>query len=146
MSEQPELTEKKRKVPRTAFKPGQSGNPKGKPPGLTLHGALRSMVKEHWEPIVRSLIEKAEQGDTQAASLLLTRVCPTLRPIQEPVRVNVTGETLTEKAASILDAVTKGELSPSDGKMLLDGLGAICKIQEVDELVKRIEALEAKQS
>jgi hypothetical protein len=104
------------------------------------------MVKPHWEPIVKALIEKAEQGDTQAASLLLTRVSPTLRPIQEPVRVNVTGETLTEKAASILDAVTKGELSPSDGKMLLDGLGAVCKIQEVDELVKRIEALEAKQS
>jgi hypothetical protein len=104
------------------------------------------MVKEHWEPIVRALIEKAEQGDTQAASLLLTRVSPTLRPIQDPIRVNVTGETVTEKAASILDAVTKGELSPSDGKMLLDGLGAICKIQEVDELVKRIEALEAKQS
>jgi hypothetical protein len=146
MSEQTETTQKKRKAPPAAWKPGESGNPNGRPPGSTLHGALRSMVKEHWEPIVRALIEKAEQGDTQAASLLLTRVSPTLRPIQEPVRVNVTGETLTEKAASILDAVTKGELSPSDGKMLLDGLGAICKIQEVDELVKRIEALEAKQS
>lgn len=128
-----------------AFKKGQSGNPKGRPPGTTLAGKLRAAVGAEWDAIIGALIEKAKEGDTQAAQLLLTRVAPAVKPVQEPIKVDVTGETLTEKAASILDAATTGKLSPSDAKMLLDGLGAVVKIQEFDEIVKRIEKLEERQ-
>jgi hypothetical protein len=129
-----------------AFKKGQSGNPKGRAPGTTLAGKLRAAVGKDFDAIVKAVIDQAKAGDMTAASLLLARVVPAVRPIQEPVKIVMAGETLTEKAASILDAVTRGELSPSDGKLLLDGLAGVAKITEIDELNKRVEALEARQN
>lgn len=130
----------------TRWQPGQSGNPNGKPRGLTLAGKLREAVGKDFNDIAAAVIKAAKGGDMQAASLLLSRTCPPVRPIQEPIHLDMPGQTLTEKAGAILDAVSRGELAPMDGKALLDGLGQLAKITEIDELTRRIEALEAKQT
>ena len=122
--------------------PGQSGNIKGRPPGKTLSGKLRQSIEKDFDLIVGPVIESAKAGDIQAASLLLSRVCPALKPIQEAYKIGLPGETLTEKAAAILDAVADGKMSIADAKALLDGLASISKITEIDELTRRIEALE----
>jgi hypothetical protein len=121
---------------------GQSGNPGGRPPGNALAGRLRDAIAADWDDIVQAVVNQAKAGDMQAISILVNRVSPTLKPIQEPVKVEMPGETLTEKAGAILDAVSRGELSPSDAKLVLDGLAGVAKITEIDELTKRIEALE----
>jgi hypothetical protein len=129
-----------------AFTKGQSGNPKGRPPGTTLAGKLRAAVGKDFDAIVKAVIDQAKAGDMSAASLLLSRVVPAVKPVQEPIPVKLEGETLTEKAGAILDAVSRGKLSPADAKLLLDGLAGVAKITEIDELTKRIEALEARQN
>jgi hypothetical protein len=129
----------------TPWTPGQSGNPKGRPPGTTLAGRLREAVDEEFDAIVKTIMDAAKAGDMQAASLLLARVVPAMKPIQGPIKVNMPGETLTEKAGAILDAVSRGELSSADAKQLLDGLGQVARITEIDELERRLAALEAKQ-
>ena len=126
----------------TKFQAGQSGNPKGRPCGTSLNEKLRKAVSKDFDAIVAALIGQAKNGDVQAANVLLTRTCPTLRPTQEPIKVDMDGDTLTDKAGAILDAVGRAELSPGDAKQLLDGLAAVAKIAEVDDLTKRIEALE----
>lgn len=126
------------------FTPGASGNPRGRKPGTTLGGKLRAAVGQDFDEIVQAVIKAAKAGDMSAASLLLARVAPAVKPVQEPVAVSLAGETLTEKAGAILDAVSRGELPISDAKQLLDGIGAVAKITEIDELVRRVEALEKK--
>lgn len=95
-----------------------------------------------FDAILEAVITAAKGGDLQAASLLLARVAPPLKPVQDPVRVALPDGTLTEKAAAILDRVAAGDLSPSDAKLLLDGLGQVARITEIDDLTRRVEALE----
>ncbi|MGZ8217872.1 DUF5681 domain-containing protein [Methylomagnum sp.] len=125
-----------------AFEKGKSGNPKGRPPGSSLSGKLREAVGKEFDALLAAVINAAKAGDMSAASLLLARVVPAVKPIQEPIRLDIPGDTLTEKAGAMLDAVARGDLAPMDAKALLDGLGAVAKITEVDELKRRIEALE----
>lgn len=56
------------------FKPGQSGNPKGRPPkGYSITEAFKSMLAAEPEVkarIVQSIKEKAEKGDVTAMKMI----------------------------------------------------------------------------
>ena len=54
----------------------------------------------------------------------------------------LTGSTLSEQGKSVLAAVAAGDLAPSQGVSLLTSLGTIAKLEEADDLKRRIEALE----
>ena len=60
------------------FKPGQSGNPKGRPQGsrnkVTL--AMQELLNGEAEAITRVCIDKAKQGDGPALRLCMERLCP----------------------------------------------------------------------
>lgn len=84
------------------FKAGQSGNPRGKPPG-TKHAStrLRDAISADLHAIVAALVEKAKDGDTSAAALLLSRTLPPLRPQSELPDVDLPGNTLIERAEAV---------------------------------------------
>ena len=72
------MTEKRKGRP---WKPGQSGNPAGRPRGVPdRRAAWRAELGEALPLILRRLIADALNGDTAAAALLLARVAPPLRP------------------------------------------------------------------
>lgn len=62
------------KAPRTAWKKGQSGNPKGRPPkGYSITEWFKQMLKSNpdvKEAIGKSITEKAVAGDTAAQKLI----------------------------------------------------------------------------
>jgi hypothetical protein len=125
------------------WKPGQSGNPSGRPPGSSEVGRLRAAISEHLPQIIAQLVEKARGGDTQAARLLLERVLPPVKAVEATVMLELAdGASLTEQGESIVRAVAGGLLAPGQAGALLTGLGSIARLKEVDELTKRLEALE----
>ncbi len=126
------------------WKPGQTGNPKGRPPGQSEIAKMRAALTGDVPAILAALVETAKTGDVQAARLVLERVLPPLRPTEEAVTLQLPGDgALTAKAAAVLDAAAAGVLAPGQASQLISALGAMAKISEIDELAARVSALEA---
>ena len=124
------------------FKPGQSGNPGGKAPGTKSRTTrLRESLTHRLPDILDRLVEQAKAGDIQAIKLLLDRVMPTLRPIDSPVRLPLGGD-LGTSGRAIVAAVGASQITPDQGGRLLQGLGALARLVEMDELARRVAALE----
>lgn len=128
------------------FRSGQSGNPKGKKPGTGKVAKLRKQIEKHVPAIIKRLAEAAIGGDVASARLLIERVIPPMKAAEESVSLVLPdGKTLTEQGRAVLSAVADGELAPGQGAALIASLGTFAKIEEADEMRRRIEALEAKQ-
>lgn len=54
-------------------------------------------------------------------------------------------QTLVDKAGAVLDAVAMGEVAPDIGAQLVQAVGVLSKVAEVQDLEKRLEALERTQ-
>ena len=132
------------KLKRGAWKPGQSGNPAGKPQGRGELQRLRAAISEHVPEIITQLVTAARAGDIQAARLILERVLPPVKAIEQPQAIDLPSGSLTEQGRAVLAAVARGELAPGQGAQLLAAIGTLGKVLEVDELTARIAALEAK--
>lgn len=132
-----------RKPPPQRWKPGQSGNPKGRPPGIPSWSAkVRAGIDV--QGIIDALGVKALQGNTRAAELLLDRALPALRPVAQAVELPGVAEApnLTARADRVVQLVAAGQISADIGTSLLGALGQFARIAELDELARRVEQLE----
>lgn len=121
---------------------GKSGNPSGRKPGIAHAAGLRAAIAKDIPDIIKGLTTAAKAGDVAAARLLLDRVLPALKPVEESVTVPLPGETLTDRGRAALDAIAGGQIALGQGAALLGAIGALAKLVETDELNRRIEALE----
>ena len=137
------MNEPKKKPGR--WKAGESGNPRGKTPGSGELQRLRAAIGEHVPEIIEQLVTAARGGDIQAARLILERVLPPVKAIEQAQVIEMPeGGTLTDQGRAVLSAVAAGELAPGQGAQLLAAIGTLGKIAELDELAARITALENK--
>lgn len=120
-----------------------SGNKAGRPKGIPdKRTALRRELEKHGSELLAVALEQALAGDPAALRLCLERIMPPVKANAEPVTFDLSGDTITEKAHSILDAVADGEIDPITGKALIEALGTLCRITEIDQLQQRLEQLE----
>lgn len=91
------------------FQPGQSGNPRGRPPGNS-HRAVRQAIAEALPEVVEALITAAKAGSVPAAKVLLERVIPPLKPEGSLVDLGAPGE-LSGRVRAIVDAMLSGAVS-----------------------------------
>lgn len=130
----------------TRFKPGQSGNPSGKPKGslnrVTL--AIQSLLDGEGEELTRKAIELAKDGDLTALRLCLERICPPRksRPISIDLPESKTAEGVSLAQAAVVQAVGNGEITPDEGKTLSDILEARRKSIETENHERRLDELE----
>lgn len=138
---------KQRGVP---FKPGQSGNPAGKPKG-TRHKttlAIEALLDGQATALTQKAIELALEGDMTALRLCMDRLAPIRR--DRPVTFDLprieTADDLPKATQAIMEAVASGELTPSEAAELGKLVDAHAKAIEVTDLHRRLSALEGARS
>jgi dihydrodipicolinate synthase/N-acetylneuraminate lyase len=125
-----------------SWKPGQCGNPKGRPKGARdRRSNLRYGLLKEVPDILKTLAAAAKGGDIQAAKLILERTLPALKSAAEPLTLPAP-ETLAGQGRVVMEAVASGEITPDEALKLMQAVGAQLRIVEAEEMAKRIEALE----
>lgn len=133
-----------RKPPAAAWKPGQSGNPKGRPQGSGDVSKLRAAIADRVPELLAAMMTRALDGDVGAARLLLERAVAPLKGIEQTVTLQLPDDgTLSAKGNAVLSATAAGVLAPGQAVQLIAAMGTLAKIHEVNELSERIAALEA---
>jgi hypothetical protein len=126
------------------FKPGQSGNPAGRPKGSGLVGQLRQQLSDAAPEIVAKLIESAQAGDSTAMRVVLEKLIPNQKPQLPPLAIEIPDGSLLERANAVLDAAIKGEISPDQAASIISMGNEIARLKEYEDLEKRLIALEQK--
>lgn len=123
--------------------PGQSGNAQGRPRGQSAITRMRAVLEADAPEILARFVTAAKAGNLQAARLILERVLPPLKPIEQSQVLTLSRDaSLSEQGRAVMAAVADGEFSPSQGVALLGALGTLAHVIEIDELAARIAVLE----
>lgn len=130
----------------TRFKPGQSGNPSGKPKGARnkFLMALEAIGEAEAEEIVRATIAKAKEGDAQAARTILERVWPARKGARMTFDLPAvtSAQDLPVAIAAVNQQAADGEISPDEAALIVSLLDAHRKAIETNDLAARLAALE----
>ena len=127
----------------TQWKPGQTGNPKGRPPGKSAITKMRESLSADTPEILAGLVSAAKAGDMQAARLILERVLPAIKPVEQPQEIELPVDgSYTDQGRAVVRSVADGGLSPGQGAALLGALSAMVKLSETDDLARRIALIE----
>ena len=124
----------------------KSPNPAGRPRGIVDKRAkIAQRMLADADGIVAALVEKALEGDTGAASLILGRVLPALRSQTEKVCFPFSAHSpVSEQVAAVLNATAAGAVSADVARTLIDSIKALADVRAVEELEQRIITLEAR--
>ena len=116
------------------FKPGQSGNPSGRPRGIVDNRlALRKRLESRSEQILDVAVERAVSGSDSLLAALLSRLLPTVKPEAPAIAVS-------SVSADVLD----GKVSPTVAKEVLEVLSLQAKLSVMEDLERRVSDLEKK--
>lgn len=127
---------------------GQSGNPRGRPVGRPdARTKITRLLMDDAPAIAAVVTAAALEGDLSAASLVLSRVAPALKPQTERVAFDFDPTaSLPRQIEAVLAAIAAGVLAPDAGKEIITALGTLADARAVADLEARIITLEAKEA
>lgn len=132
--------------PGRPFPKGRSANPAGRPKGSKNAAlvALDALGTDAAQDLLKSVIEKAKEGDMQAARIILDRVWPASkgRHVTFTMPKVSSAEDVARAVGGILEAVAGGLLTIEEGQGLAAILESQRKALELGELEARITELE----
>lgn len=121
-----------------------SPNPKGRPAGIPDKRLLATQqMLDEMRNIVAVLVGKALEGDTNAASIVLSKVMPSIKAQAEKVNFEFDAAApISEQVAQVLDAIAAGAVAPDVGRLITESIKALSDVRATEELEARIAALE----
>lgn len=143
----PDKTDEDQNHP-TRFKPGQSGNPKGRPKGSRHRITLlaEQMVDGAAEDVVAKVIEYAKKGEPTALKILLDRILPPRKDRPTPFSLPLIEKLsdLPMALGAIANAVAEGQITLAEGVEASRLIENFARVVEMTDLAARIETLEAR--
>lgn len=128
------------------FRPGQSGNPAGRPRGSRDRAlaALDAIGDQNAAEVLQAVVTAAKGGDIRAADVVLSRLWPSRkgRAVAIDLPVIRAASDLPAAIGAVVQAVATGEVSPEEGQAITAILEGQRKAIETADLARRIEELE----
>ena len=130
----------------TRFKPGQSGNPAGRPKGSRnkINLLAQAMVEEESPELVRSYIDGAKAGKPVAQRITGNVIFPPYRyrPVEIELPATDTPAGVAAAQSALVRHVAEGEICPEQGATVSKMLEATLRALEVADLDGRVRRLE----
>ena len=130
--------------PPNTWKPGQSGNPAGRPKNSGKVAELRALLQPHAQELVQKAVDMALDGDSTALRMCLERLVPPFKAESATVKVPAldTAENITEQGQIVLKAIASGDIPVDDALSVLNAINQQAKLEEFGELKERLERIE----
>lgn len=100
------------------------------------------MLVPHAPTLIAKAVELALDGNEGALKICINHLIPPLKSEALPVTLEGMVGTFTEQGAVILRAMAKGEIAPDQAATLMQALATQARIVEVDEIERRVTAIE----
>lgn len=126
------------------FAAGNAGKPKGARHKATQ--AALALLDGEAEALTRQAITQALEGDSTALRLCLERIVPARRdaPVQFNLPTMNSGLDAAKAAGAVLDAVSKANLTPTEGAHIMALIETYRRTLETVEIEQRLAELEAR--
>lgn len=121
------------------FKPGQSGNPAGRPKG-SLNRQLTA-IREAADKVLPLVVEKALAGDVDAQHFIVDRALPRMRAVTPAEAFTLPEGGLLEQVQAVLSQTANGEMSPTAAAEIVGMIATAAKVEEIDQLRTEISSL-----
>lgn len=145
MTKKPDSSEKKQD---SRFKPGQSGNPDGRPHGSRNKATLLldKILLDDAADVAEAVVKAAKEGDMTAARMILDRACPV--PKSRRVKLKLPNIEQAEDASvalrTVIATMARGDISLDEASTICSVIETKRKAIETVDLANRITALETR--
>jgi hypothetical protein len=128
------------------FRPGQSGNPAGRPRGSRNKKTivLEALLDGESEALMQKMITMAKLGDEVAMRLCVERMMAPRRERPVPLTLpRIESDADARRAsADVMEAVAEGEITPKEAEHPLHAVAGAAVIMQGSEIAARLQRIE----
>jgi hypothetical protein len=125
------------------FRPGQSGNPKGRPQGSRNKATIAALaaLEGDLQAITEKLLDAAKDGQPWAVKMVIDRLIPPARDLPVSFKLGRDGD-LKAVMENILGDTARGKLTPSEALTVSQVVATLGLAQALEDLEAKVIKLQ----